>query len=425
MKWLVALLLAGIAYGLPVIDSINGTPLYGGTVTISGNGFGTNGPNIDMFDDFERGSTGQVVSTGPAVVGEWDSANMYYQPLYDDLSWTSSRPHGNMSFRTGMYWKASTSQSLQRQLRLDWFDASGKGYDEVFMSYNFMIPDGTLFPMAAEEETFSSGSNWKMSWIMSDHDTSYNDICIPTYYSTNSYALAGNSHLIDIDGSDGFDAYDKLSIWDSTPPSWWQWGGWMRISVWLKADPQDRYGFSGIADVQMLKEGYGITEFNHENVKLLHDSHGNKLWESLAFPGWIRTGMTQEQAEKTAPMYDDIYVALGQGSASRVEIGDKPAYSECTRLAIATPTSWSDTSIDVVVRKGGFESIDGTYLFVIDADNKPSAGYKISSGNTHAADADSDGLVSITELIEYMDQWKTGSVTITEVMGAIQAWKEN
>jgi len=34
-----------------------------------------------------------------------------------------------------------------------------------------------------------------------------------------------------------------------------------------------------------------------------------------------------------------------------------------------------------------------------------------------------DGTVSLTELIDYMDEWKLGQHTFTEVMGAIVAWK--
>ena len=39
------------------------------------------------------------------------------------------------------------------------------------------------------------------------------------------------------------------------------------------------------------------------------------------------------------------------------------------------------------------------------------------------ADADSNNVITITELINYIGQWKSGSVSITELINAIGEWK--
>ncbi|MBF0384973.1 MAG: hypothetical protein HQL27_03785, partial [Candidatus Omnitrophica bacterium] len=57
----------------PAITGVSGTLEQGSAITISGSGFGVAGPNIIVFDDFEKGTLGQPIMTGAgsAQVGEW------------------------------------------------------------------------------------------------------------------------------------------------------------------------------------------------------------------------------------------------------------------------------------------------------------------------------------------------------------------
>ena len=58
-----------------------------------------------------------------------------------------------------------------------------------------------------------------------------------------------------------------------------------------------------------------------------------------------------------------------------MEIGNSPIYTECTKLAISTPNTWSDTEIEITVREGSFTDGEQVYLFVVDSNGDYSDGY--------------------------------------------------
>ena len=70
---------------------------------------------------------------------------------------------------------------------------------------------------------------------------------------------------------------------------------------------------------------------------------------------------------------DDAYI---DNTWARVEVGDAPVYGDCTHREIQVATSWFDDSITIDANPGGLRS--GTrYLFVIDENGNPSAGFPI------------------------------------------------
>ena len=60
-------------FAVPSISSINGTVSNGQPVTISGSAFGSTGPIIAIFDDFEKGTNNNELSTlaNSAAVNQW------------------------------------------------------------------------------------------------------------------------------------------------------------------------------------------------------------------------------------------------------------------------------------------------------------------------------------------------------------------
>ena len=68
----------------PDISSVSGECSDGNRITINGVDFGSNGPNIAVFDDFEDGVNGQDIriGAGSAAVGGWSDLGSnapYYQ----------------------------------------------------------------------------------------------------------------------------------------------------------------------------------------------------------------------------------------------------------------------------------------------------------------------------------------------------------
>lgn len=56
---------ADLSLAAPSISGIYGTISNGSQITISGSGFGNDGPNIIIFDDFEKGTNGNIISILP------------------------------------------------------------------------------------------------------------------------------------------------------------------------------------------------------------------------------------------------------------------------------------------------------------------------------------------------------------------------
>lgn len=71
---------------------------------------------------------------------------------------------------------------------------------------------------------------------------------------------------------------------------------------------------------------------------------------------------------------DNVYV---DSTRARVEIGNHPEWSQCTRREIQIPTAWSDTSIGFELNRGGL-SAGPAYIFVVDTNGRASAGFPIT-----------------------------------------------
>ena len=55
----------------------------------------------------------------------------------------------------------------------------------------------------------------------------------------------------------------------------------------------------------------------------------------------------------------------------RVVVGNAATYSACTQLELQRVTNWTDAAISIVGNQGGFDSLAGKYLYVIDENNNP------------------------------------------------------
>lgn len=83
----------------------------------------------------------------------------------------------------------------------------------------------------------------------------------------------------------------------------------------------------------------------------------------------------------TGLRYDDIRLAWGANSAARVVIGNASTWAASTKLAWCVETARSDTSVTCTLKEHSvdFEGGETLYLFVIDGDNTPSAGYDLTA----------------------------------------------
>jgi hypothetical protein len=317
------------------ISGVSGTVAQRGTLTITGSNFG-NGPNVAAFDDFEGGTVGNYIMTGggSAVVGQWTSrAGQAYYSSADSIS-------GSLCFEADM-----AGYDTRGSIWASFPPATS----EVFCSEWVRVPTGNV-----PGEGTVDGPNWKQIWIEGE-STIDDDLIFGCGLIPISWAFSG--------GNCG-----GMTLWTGWEMGVkFQHGDWIRMTQYVKGGYTDGYKTGTLMHLNGTKgswEGTGRT-WGHQSG----DSNGlPRQYEVIGFNGYGR------QTPNCYPMCDDAYAAWGPSCRARVEIGNSPTYSNCTRLAICGPTSWSGTSITAVCNLGGVWG-GPWYLFVVDAGGNASSGW--------------------------------------------------
>ncbi|BBO72990.1 hypothetical protein DSCW_04070 [Desulfosarcina widdelii] len=334
------------ALSSPSISSVEGTVKDGSRIFITGNDFGANGPNIFLFDDFSGGENGEVFPDKSAIIGTWD--------LKRGKVWTDNLLSKNQGSRhTGL------DGGMQNRILF------GSVQEEIFISSIAYVPDGYRFPGAATENALDSNPNIKHAWL---------------FYTADGYSVDNDPDMW-MPGVDTGGNWQTLMSNDTRSPrqGWrsgsaeqqWAWNEPVRWSFWFKGNGTTA---SGSREYHGAVSSSGHTFYENHNVAWFDTSDHAYGFDRMTIPGYL--------SRDSYPTYnyviDDVYVAVGPNAAARVEIGNNAKYTNCTKLAIMTPTSWSDNKIEAVVREGMIDTNDTLYLYVIDNNNVCSDGYPIS-----------------------------------------------
>jgi len=371
----------------PTINSVTGVLVDNGTVTINGADFGSQGPSIWLYEDFEGGITGNSVGFN-AVIGNWTGTGTY-PPVFSDLASYS----GNLGMRgyDGTLPNSpcfiSGGPNCFQVMKTSFPPAT-----EIFLSYWVQIPLGTTFPghnttgLVPTDGSLPVGhigtSTWKVAWIFDgDNATTNNDVALPTY-NNGSFDLEGNNTRQPINNSVRIIAAAAL------PPQTglkFAFGQWVRFTAWMKAPPSDPLGL-GFARFTYEIPTMGVREIRTNNgekqvfcgppIDNNCPSGGTKppyQWTHLNINAFMGNGVVAPGWAQTHPVFDEVYFATGAGSQARIEICDAQIYVDCERFGFITPNStleWTDSSITGVIRKGALTDIDiergGAYLYVYD-----------------------------------------------------------
>lgn len=314
------------------ITSVIGNIFNGENMTITGSGFG-NGPNVIFFDDFEKGENNAEIMTGSdsSQVGEINHLNGVLFPYYTN----STSVSGSLAFQADISenWMESAEVSLPENTR------------ELFVSWWLYLPAGDNYP----GETDPMGINWKQMWVLGESTTD-DDLVIPSKLPT-SWFINGN------DNNPGYNKYITVDF---------QKGEWKRLSVWLKGGYQN----DGSVYLWELDDPNGVLVRNSDDG--VDNLKEGGAWESVGINRYARP------APNSHPTFDDVYIAAGDHSRARVEIGNNQTYEDCTKLTVATPSEWSDTEITATFWQGQFAYGDNAFVFVVDEDGNVSTGYPIS-----------------------------------------------
>ncbi|MDX1754887.1 MAG: hypothetical protein R3175_02395 [Marinobacter sp.] len=307
---LVIALSSTAAHSAPSISNIS-TSSDGNSIVINGSGF-SSGPNVVLFDNFESGSQdGAPIGLESPNYGTWSSYGGDGQAKY------AKESDGNTGFYVRDF--AAGGKGLAQLIKV--FDRS---YSTIYFSFSAKVPEGNTFAGSSSPKSFPNVSSWKLSWLMSG-STGYNsgdgnfDLCIPTHVGYGAFQVGGN---------------DGVLSWVDDGDQWWSWTDFNDISYYMD------YG-SSINWVLNFNSGKGFhTRSGNESSSKLG---GNGTFDRINMPGWWGNG----DNSNFSGIYDNIYIAVGNNSLSRVMITNSSTISNSTRSITVPPSNWGSSQIQV------------------------------------------------------------------------------
>ncbi len=325
------------------ISAVRGEVANGRTIIISGQGFGPTGPRIAVFDDFEKGADGTLISNAAdsAAVNQWTDTRgkVTYSTEYAHSGAKSSRHYQALSGANHLHLEFNPKAT------------------EVFQSFWAFVPEDRDVP----GKNNADGPNWKMSWLYSGDSgqsgmgSDYVSCAIIGPIPRDSFIWGGHNNDT------------KRSVGSYVPTSFRK-GRWIRWDFYVKGNTTDT-SENGIMSLgELTPTGYRQIGTVKKAYTLVRSRDAG--WGILHIPGYAR------QDANGVIHHDDIYVATGPGSRARAELGNSSTYGRCTNLSICTINNWSNSQISATVRSGSFRA-GPAYIFVIDADGNISSGFPI------------------------------------------------
>lgn len=324
---------APIAFSAPVVSGVSGTLTAGQSISISGSGFGTKPQAAPLvWDDFESGVAGRLISGSAAAVGSWDSGGGTESVTY------------------------STSKAY----------AGGKSAMHDFVSnYNASLAKNLTFTRLYMD-----------FWILTD----YNDQKSRNWKTWRFYGDDDALQMAYVYQCNG-----QLMTRDQTNAGWsvGDWSGdgyskntWMHVQlVYNASSPNSADGtvrhFVNSA-VHGLNSNAVMTRRNSANFDQIRIGH---YWAKDSIDGCSSNGGARVYT-------DNVYIDT---SWARVELGNASTYGASTRREIQVPTQWSDGSVSFKLNPGTFASGSTVYLYVTDANNVTSPGRAVTLGGTAIA----------------------------------------
>jgi len=347
----------GKAFAAMQVNGVSGTVADGASITIQGSGFGNTGPNVVIFDNFENGTVGSTIKTGTgsATIGKWDSLgspNPHYTNTASLSGTKAFQGHLNQSIGWSPHARALMPAGTRKFFTSVWLE----------------VPAGSPLP----GENTGQGINWKVLWAATTA-AEVNDHVMPLIGNYNSTQAMSSNDLSD--------------VW-LNPAIPFQKGVWVR--VWAYVD--GKTDSTGTKQLWWLAPSVGVKQAVNQvgNVQTMSTNQDFTMIDVNAYG--------RQETVNGYQNLDDFYLAVGDGARARVEIGNNSNYNSCTKLTIATVTSWSDTSVKATVRQGPFNAGENAYLFVVDANGNVSPGRAVTIGGTASGGSSlpAPSLVSVT-----------------------------
>jgi hypothetical protein len=354
---------SSIGFAAPVITSVSGSVTQGGTLTISGSGFGTKSPAqpylwAPMNGDLNPSSLGVMKSwasitslnyqagCGPAAntgcaagtPSDGVTTNRWAAAVYSPSHFGSGNDWNSYGQKSYVYRKSKRTfaYSNNGSTNVKTFRVWGTSataflaYPDFYWSvYNGRIGIEGIPQNSTNDYTMSSTT---VSTAMGPVNKWYSE----------EYALSSNTSATSSDGDFRVDINGGADL-VSFPNNQWE-----RNSITLKTAS----GYQGDGTMKVLYP-----------VHMLIESGGN----------WIPAPSGSQYF--TADVYADTTWA-------RVMVGNSPTFNQTTDREIQVPVQWSSGSIQVNVNVNAFPTGQQMYLFVVDSNGNASPGFPIKAGTS-------------------------------------------
>lgn len=380
--WLIVILACPV-WAAPAVDPIT-SATDGETLTITGSGFGSTGPTVYKWDDFESGTVGAKIATT-------NTANAWSVVLDGDDDHTTPQ-YANSTPRTGS----------EKYVRC-YYGASEYCPDGVCSNSEFFWNNGTT-PLSLYPEPAYITFYWRIIHAAGGVLNSANKDNMKVFrISVDGTQGTGDAPCVSFaiqPGSGQALEYPNMNMTpkldnNSNPCTCWNCLSGYHPEEWLRIEldfTEEEVAGECTGEVRHFAQraengsfsdmvGFPCTDATPDcsnystNMKFRLTGSTAHFYDML-FGGWTR--MT-DTTKRYYGDFDDIYIARGR---QRVEIGNAPVWANCTIREIqGTINSWADTSISIDVNQGAIP--DGTaYLFVIDSDGTVSSAEEITLGGS-------------------------------------------
>ncbi|HTL86825.1 MAG TPA: hypothetical protein VL856_16700 [Acidimicrobiia bacterium] len=345
-----------------VAGSIASVSEQGGVMTVSGSGFGTTGPDIVLFDDFERGPDGAAITLSSPVLGTW---SYVHAPADNPARYSSANAHGG-AYVARLDADADPTHTDPSATYYNYLSSTFPPTLDVYYSFWYYLPVGDVTPGTGHVD----GTNWKFVWLMEDDGGTVNDIISGTVSNPPTYTVMGGNNS-------GFGTGCEGALYPCGYCTAMTNGVWVRHSAYVHGGSN----LDGALEVDEIPFETGPTtdcpdacgsptktcrmdKKRYANATIGLDGHS---YQRLNINGYNR------ETPNSHPTYDDVYIATGPGARARVELSSTMTWGDVAHgadleMSVCTPSAWANDQIQCGVHLGSFAPGATVYVFVVAAD---------------------------------------------------------
>ncbi len=338
-----------IKSSIPLIKSVTDGDLSDGTtIEITGVSFGTKSVNSPLVFVNSEGKTNKT---------QLDESSLYIEEenryFYDD-----SQTHSK-----GMAIKLNTQRWPNGVLLF--YDMGVEGTNEVYFTFWSRID----FLVGDDSET-TAGAQIKWTCIRAEKNRTESGYGFYPWYWKVDGAFEWKTQAAGV----VYDDYvvDGSNWVDEAPTE----NTWFRIEIYGKRASAP-YEADGTWIVKCIEPEDNRVVTITDNTKQITHGSEDGTWRYVGWRNEITNASSADSQSEVDMWIDDIYI---DNSRARVEMGDSPVFEDCLHREIQVPTVWTDSSIQIELNQGSFQTGDTVYLFVIDEAGNVSEGFEIVIG---------------------------------------------